>query len=49
MTGGEKSIALVGGPTEYQPSRGHDERFKRADVSKARALLGWEPVASEQD
>ena len=38
--------ALVGGPVEHLPPRGHDERFKRADIAKARALLGWEPRVS---
>src|SRR6266704_7161631 len=40
-----KRIAeLVGGPVEYQPPRGFDERFKRAGIRRARELLGWEPT-----
>jgi UDP-glucose 4-epimerase len=46
--GAEVSIAriaeLVGGPVEYQPPRGFDERFKRAGIQRARELLGWEPT-----
>jgi nucleoside-diphosphate-sugar epimerase len=39
-----KRIAdLIGGPVEYQPPRGFDERFKRAGIERARELLGWEP------
>ena len=46
--GAEVSIAhiaeLIGGPVEYQPPRGFDERFKRAGIVRARELLGWEPT-----
>jgi nucleoside-diphosphate-sugar epimerase len=45
--GTEVSIAriaeLIGGPVEYGPPRGFDERFKRAGIERARDLLGWEP------
>ena len=45
--GEEVSIAriaeLIGGPVEYQPPRGFDERFKRAGITRARELLGWQP------
>jgi nucleoside-diphosphate-sugar epimerase len=45
--GSEVSIAriaeLIGGPVEYVPPRGFDERFKRAGIERARELLGWEP------
>ena len=34
---------LIGGPVEYQPPRGFDERFKRAGITRARELLGWQP------
>jgi UDP-glucose 4-epimerase len=34
---------LIGGPVVHVPPRGFDERFKRADISRARELLGWEP------
>ena len=44
----EVSIAriaeLIGGPVEYHPPRGFDERFKRAGIDRARELLGWEPT-----
>ncbi len=46
--GAEVSIAhiaeLIGGPVEYHPPRGFDERFKRAGINRARELLGWEPT-----
>jgi UDP-glucose 4-epimerase len=46
--GAEVSIAriaeLIGGPVEYHPPRGFDERFKRAGIDRARELLGWEPT-----
>ncbi|MCA1647784.1 MAG: NAD-dependent epimerase/dehydratase family protein [Chloroflexi bacterium] len=46
--GAEVSIAhiaeLIGGPVEYQPPRGFDERFKRAGIERARDLLGWTPT-----
>jgi nucleoside-diphosphate-sugar epimerase len=35
---------LIGGPVEYQPPRGFDERFKRAGIDRARELLGWAPT-----
>jgi UDP-glucose 4-epimerase len=39
-----KRIAeLIGGPVEYGPARGFDERFKRAGIQRAHDLLGWEP------
>jgi UDP-glucose 4-epimerase len=34
---------LIGGPVVHVPPRGFDERFKRADIQRARDLLGWEP------
>ena len=34
---------LIGGPVVHVPPRGFDERFKRADIRRARDLLGWEP------
>src|SRR6266567_1646196 len=46
--GAEVSIAriaeLIGGPIEYHPPRGFDERFKRAGIQRARELLGWAPT-----
>ncbi len=36
--------ALIGGPVVHTPPRGFDERFKRAGVERARALLAWEPT-----
>jgi nucleoside-diphosphate-sugar epimerase len=45
--GMEVSIAriaeLIGGPIEYIPPRGFDERFKRAGIERASELLGWRP------
>lgn len=35
---------LIGGPVVHRAPRGFDERFKRADVSRARELLGWTPT-----
>jgi UDP-glucose 4-epimerase len=34
---------LIGGPVVHVAPRGFDERFKRADIQRARDLLGWEP------
>ena len=34
---------LVGGPARHVAQRGFDERFKRAGIERARAVLGWEP------
>jgi nucleoside-diphosphate-sugar epimerase len=34
---------LVGGPVQYGPPRGFDERYKRAAIQRAYDLLGWEP------
>jgi nucleoside-diphosphate-sugar epimerase len=39
----ERIAELIGGPVVHHPPRGFDERFKRADIQKARDLLGWEP------
>lgn len=35
---------LIGGPVVHLPPRGHDERFKRAGITRAKDLLGWEPT-----
>lgn len=47
-TGIETSIRriaeLIGGPTVHRAPRGFDERFKRADPSRAERLLGWRPT-----
>jgi UDP-glucose 4-epimerase len=40
---------LIGGPVVHGPPRGNDERFKRASVERARALLGWEPTVTIED
>jgi UDP-glucose 4-epimerase len=46
-SGHEVSISriaeLIGGPVVHMPPRGNDERFKRAGVERAGALLGWAP------
>ncbi len=40
---------LVGGPTVHVAARGFDERFKRAGIERARALLGWEPTVMVEE
>lgn len=35
--------ALIGGQLAFGPARGNDERFKRADISRASEVLGWVP------
>jgi UDP-glucose 4-epimerase len=40
---------LIGGPVVHVPPRGHDERYKRASVERARALLGWEPTVMVEE
>ncbi len=40
---------LVGGDAVHTAARGFDERFKRASVERARALLGWEPTVMVED
>jgi UDP-glucose 4-epimerase len=45
-----KRIAeLVGGPVVHTPPRGHDERFKRAGITRARDLLGWQPTVQIEE
>jgi nucleoside-diphosphate-sugar epimerase len=39
----ERIAELIGGPVVHVAPRGFDERFKRAGISRARELLGWEP------
>jgi UDP-glucose 4-epimerase len=34
---------LIGGPVVHTAPRGFDERYKRAGIERAKALLGWEP------
>lgn len=41
--------ALIGGPTVYQAGRAGDARDTLADISQARAILGWEPEVSLED
>jgi nucleoside-diphosphate-sugar epimerase len=40
---------LVGGPVVHTPPRGHDERFKRAGIDRARDLLGWQPTVQIEE
>jgi nucleoside-diphosphate-sugar epimerase len=40
---------LIGGPTVHVAPRGFDERFKRAGIARARALLGWEPEVQVEE
>jgi nucleoside-diphosphate-sugar epimerase len=35
---------LIGGETVFVPERPGDVRFTKADISKAKKLLGWEPT-----
>jgi len=37
---------LIGGKVQYLPPRAGDMRHTKADISKARELLGWEPKVS---
>jgi nucleoside-diphosphate-sugar epimerase len=39
----ERIAELIGGPVVHVAPRGFDERYKRAGISSARELLGWEP------
>lgn len=41
--------ALIGGDTQKIPPRAGDVRYSRADITKAKQLLGWEPTVSLQD
>jgi len=40
---------LIGGPVVHVEPRGFDERFKRAGIERARALLGWTPQMELED
>jgi UDP-glucose 4-epimerase len=40
---------LIGGPTLHREPRPFEERFKQADVSLARELLGWQPRTSVEE
>lgn len=40
---------LFNHPTEYLPGREYEEKFKQADISKARKILGWTPKVSIED
>lgn len=35
---------LIGGPTTFIPPRLGDVRYTKADITKAKTLLGWEPT-----
>lgn len=37
---------LVGGPTVHVPERAGDMRYTRANLKKAKELLGWEPTVA---
>ena len=37
---------LFNHPTQYLPERGYEEKFKQADIRKAKNILGWEPKIS---
>ena len=47
----EKVLALTGGggPIEYRPLPVDDPKVRRPDISRARALLGWEPRVQLQE
>jgi UDP-glucose 4-epimerase len=40
---------LIGGPVVHTPPRGHDERYKRAGIERARELLGWSPTVQVEE
>lgn len=40
---------LIGGQTAAIPPRAGDVRYSKADITRARELLGWEPTISLQD
>lgn len=52
-TGTETSVNriadLIGGPRVHRAPRGFDERFKRADRSRAARLLGWSPRVTVEE
>ena len=41
--------ALIGGATTTIPPRAGDARYSKADITKAKTLLGWEPTVTLQD
>ncbi len=52
-TGRETSVnriaELIGGPVVHLDPRPFEERRKRADITRARDLLGWRPTVSVED
>jgi UDP-glucose 4-epimerase len=40
---------LIGGPVVHGPPRGHEARYTRASIERARALLGWEPTVMVEE
>lgn len=40
---------LFNHPTEYLPGREYEEKFKQADISKAKKILGWAPKVSIEE
>ncbi|HBW74402.1 MAG: NAD-dependent epimerase/dehydratase [Candidatus Magasanikbacteria bacterium GW2011_GWA2_45_39] len=41
--------SLIGGTTSQIPPRAGDVRYSRANITKAKQLLGWEPTVALQD
>lgn len=42
-------VELIGGETVNVPERAGDARYAKADITKARELLGWEPTVNLPD
>jgi UDP-glucose 4-epimerase len=40
---------LIGGPVVHTSPRGFDERYKRASIERAQALLGWRPTVQVEE
>ena len=47
----EKVLAKIGGPSKviYQPLPADDPKQRRPDISRAQAVLGWQPVVALTD
>ena len=42
-------VKLIGGPHVFVAPRPGDARYFKADITKARELLGWEPTIKLED
>jgi nucleoside-diphosphate-sugar epimerase len=45
----QRIAELIGGPVVHTQPRGHDERYKRAGIERARAVLGWSPTVQVEE